>query len=331
MNRREFSYLSTAFLLSQSTLPPFCLAQNKKPVTLNGGFDFRSTKNGWSLDAHDVKIDGLPIPQYSWQWIGLSVAQGILQGIGGGLFVAIANAIFGGSHQSMEELMKQQLFAFAKIIKAAITDEALRVDQGKVSAYIKLYKAYSRTPSNGNLDVLLHDTALLLGDLGSLGFTGYRTYMTAAGLRLSILQEATKHNLAKAADFEDQRQESVDYHNQTIKYIDDKTNPALIFPPNEPCLSNQFLKKEFHEDILGLPVAGFVVCDSKGHPASVEESSQFIGEDVERFKRNPQDMISAVNGRPVNWVAWAGYRNKFKAENTDLGQMMVNRWNEAKA
>ena len=227
--------------------------------------------------------------------------------------------------------MQQQLLAFAKIIKAAITDEALRVDQGKVSAYIKLYKAYSRTPSDRSLDVLLHDTALLLGDLGSLGFTGYRTYMTAAGLRLSILQEAKKRNLAKAADFEDQRQESTEYHTQMIKYIDDKTDPALIWTPNEPCLSNQFPRKELKEDILGLPVSGYVVCNGKGHPASVEESSKFISEEVKKYKQIPPNVLSTVGARPVNWVSWEGYRNKIKADNTDLGQMMVNRWNEAKA
>jgi hypothetical protein len=331
MNRRQFACLSTAFLLSQSTLPRFCLAQSQKTVTLNGGFDFRSTKNGWRLDAHDVRIDGLPIPQFSWQWIGLSVAEGILQGIGGGLFVAIANAIFGGQNESMEALMKEQLLAFARILQVALTEDDLRKDQARVATYIRLEKEYSRTPTDDNLTYLRRETAGVLSDLESIGFTGYRTYMTAAGLRLSILQESKKRKLAKQADFEDQRAESVDYHNKTVAYIDAQTNPASIFPPNEACLSNAMVKKQFHEQILGMHVEGFVACDGKGHPASVEESSSIIKQEAEMIKQKQPTPFSINSGGPVGWVNWAAVRDRAKAESTDLGQKMVDRWLKANA
>jgi hypothetical protein len=314
ITRREFTYFSSASLISLA-VPRFITFDDG--VKVNGEFQFSNTGGAWRLKATDVTIDGLSIPKFTWAWIGLGIAQGVLNGIGAGLFGALANAIFGGTQKSMEQLLKEQLVAFAQILQEAIDANELRRYGSNLAAYITLYKEYSRTPSTEGLRYLQQGTAIAMSNLESLGLTAYRTYMTAAGLRLSILQEAIKRKIATYADFEEQRKASIDFHAGAVKFIDNQTDP-FVQVGERPCFY-PFGGANFEKKILGREVIGVLVCNGKGHVASADESSRFI----EQYHR---DLKKPPIFKPINYVDWISLRNIVKAETTDLGQKMIDRW-----
>jgi hypothetical protein len=228
MNRRQFNYLGGAFILGEMFgIPPIALGDDK--TTINGDFYLLTPANNkeqkWGLRANDVTIDGLSFPKFTWQWIGINLASGVLMGIGGQLFTAVTNAIFGGTGQSMEPLLKAQLEAFARIVQQAITNAEIQRYASLMESCFDRFEEISRTPDRNRLGRLLDDTSDHLRALGDLDFPAYRTYMSGASLRLAALQEGIKRRLSVVEDFEAQVQKSVAKHREMIAYIDDQTTP----------------------------------------------------------------------------------------------------------
>ncbi|HEY6044978.1 MAG TPA: hypothetical protein VIU65_00160 [Pyrinomonadaceae bacterium] len=223
-NRRGFikSASAAALITITPTAISNCYADQ---VGVSGDFDF-SWKNGkLHVKAKDVLINGLTIPKFTWGWIGLGIAEGVLSALGGAIFGALANAIF-GSGKSMEQLLKEQLAEIARIVEEKLQENDLRNYQAKVGGFVTLFREYNNNPTMSRLNYLTNESAPLLSEIESLGFKGYRTYMTTAGLRLSVLQQQIKksNTAGNRANFADQRDVSMEFHNEMQALIDERSD-----------------------------------------------------------------------------------------------------------
>jgi hypothetical protein len=320
MRRRDFTIYSAASALNTVVGVDFAHAQR---VKMSGEFDFKLTPKGLKLDAKDVIIDGLTIPKLTWSWIGLAVAQGVLAGLGGIVFGAIANAIFGASGgKSMEQLLQEQLEAIARIVQESLKDEALREYGARVKAYVALFREYQNDPTAATLDFIRNNTAVALAELESLGFMGYRTYMTAAGLRLTILQEVMRSGRTGARkNFDSQREVAIAYHNQIVDLINRETDPAKYAPfpviPDSSVQQNGWVGPyEINRTILGRHVQGAILTQGNGilSIAATTARKKLIEQ-----RAGDKNASSGI-------IDWAWLRASLLAENTDLGAKMVNRW-----
>src|SRR5262245_1263154 len=79
--RREMIAMTMGIIGSFSVLRP--LEAAAAPIRMGGKFGFSFDNGTLKVDARDVVIDGLTIPKFTWQWIGLSIAEGVLLGVGG--------------------------------------------------------------------------------------------------------------------------------------------------------------------------------------------------------------------------------------------------------
>jgi hypothetical protein len=245
-------------------------------------------------------------------WIGVSVAQGVLAAIGGQLFSALSNAIFGQSGKSIQDMLNEQLVAIAQIVEQKIAEAELAQAQANVIALAVLLREYQHTPSIGRQDFLLNESAVYLSQLASLGVVGYRTYMTAAGLRLSILQQFAGHSVGGAKNFEDQRIDAIAHHNNIIGAINTLTEPSTYFPTT---MSAQWAvlgegKIKRWVTVMGHQAGGQV----RYVPSEAGDGSWRLGTVAESAGFSPYVLD------------WQALRTTIKAENTDWGEKMVSIW-----
>ena len=327
MNRRQFTYLGASYCLVPCC--PFGALAADNKTTIGGEF-FLLQKNGqWGVRAENLTIDGLSFPKFSWQWIGMGLAQGVLSFIGGALFSALANAIFGGTspHISIEQLLQQQLEEFAQIVDDAVTQNEVRRYWADSRAYFELYREYLNTPSKDSLESIRRTSAVALSNLESLGFPGYRAYLSAASLRLTILQEAVRRRLATLKDYEGQTEAAIAHHNEIVAYINQQTEPSTFVPPGSN-FTNHFSQDMIsgkgkwyfdaviiHGKILGVPIGDGIVPMRPDHTPFKVEDVTWIKPLVVPDNRYVADRI----------VDWQYIRTKAKTENTDLGE----RWTAA--
>jgi hypothetical protein len=325
---------------------------NDNQTSLSGNFFFTRGKNGeLGVRTEDLVIDGLSFPKFTWQWVGLGLAQGVLGLLGGELFGALAHAIFGGTGKSLGELLEEQLEAFTKIIQQAITENEIRRYTAEVRAYLDLYREYSDYKKIDDLQSLRRETAPALSNLESLEFPAYRTYMSAASLRLSILQEAYRRKLVKIDNVEAQMEECIAHHQKTVTYIDSQTDPRTYVDPNTTqnlsyhCFANgieyncnqgiqmptgarasYFKAIDFDQFILGHELKGYLPF-TVGMPPETKPRVHTPDEIV-----HDKQLVAASNEYLADRLTdFAWLRQTVKAENTDLGGKMVEQWTTALA
>jgi len=216
----------------------------------------------------------------------MGLAQGVLSFIGGTLFSALCDAIFGGTspHISIEELLQDQLEKFTQVVQETITLNEVRRYWADMSAYFGLYREYINTPSKDSLQFIRQHSKVALSNLSFLGFAGYQAYMNSASLRLLILQECVKQQLATVKDYEAQTNESIGYHNAMIKYIDQQTEPST-FAPKGSAFTDYFSQDpvslrgkwyfnavRIHGKFLGVQIdEGYIPMKEDHTPYTVEE------------------------------------------------------------
>lgn len=346
MNRRQFNHLGSAFMLCEVlAASPLLLADEK--TTMSGDFFLLTPKDTpegkWGLRVKDYTIDNMSFPRFTWQWIGFNLATGVLLNIGGQLFSALTNAIFHNTQKSLEQLLQEQLETFLHRVQQAIDQNEVRRYTSLVQSYCQRFTEYSGSPDKERLTRLLDDTSDTLMNLGNLGFTAYRTYMSAAGLRLSVLQEGQKRGLAKLADFENQVNISTGHHRDMIAYIDTQTSPSTYYTPGtqpQNCFDNRmvgftcsspggysptppkpvwyFNTVLIKQNICGEDVEGHVLIKANERAYTLDE----ISHDKPLVAKDWKSLADQI-------VDFPSLRQKIKAKNTDLGEKMVQKWAEA--
>jgi hypothetical protein len=158
-----------------------------EPITLSGDFGFQIQDGQLRISARDVTIDGLPIRKFGWAWFGMALAEGAVHALGGMVFTAVVSALRQDNEPGLSELLNQQLAEFAQIVQRALDAHMLKSLQAKLEGFVLRYTEYCNDPSDSSLELILHDSAEVVAGLRNLSLAGYRSYMIAAGLRLTAL------------------------------------------------------------------------------------------------------------------------------------------------
>jgi len=171
-------------------------------------------------------LDGIRVPAFSPKWFAVNIGVGVLQNIGGALIGGFLSAIFGG--KSMEELFAEYLQNTAiiveEIVDAKLKEEALRHARVSLAAIKGNMREYENAPKAlTRLDHATDNSQLLVQDTKSLEFVGYMTFLSAAGMRLLILQERAKLDRDEVKNFEKAKTDYIAYH----KSVDDKIAEEL--------------------------------------------------------------------------------------------------------
>jgi hypothetical protein len=270
----------------------------KHDVTIQGDFDFSYQDGHLKLRATDVTIDGLTIPAFSWQWIGLSIAQGILSSFGAAIFGALVNSFLGRGKESLEDELQKMFQEFAELMHDMIQENEIRNATGEVLGYVNNLNIYRNDPTPDGLMRLIESNSVALAKIKTLGPPAYRIFMISSGLQLAALQERIKHKRNKGTiqNFVDQRDSSIGQHKEIITFIDAQTDPATYVKslpskiPPEPVFSVRI-----NRNLMGVPV------NWKYDLAHTPPPSQ-----------------------------WSSLRAQVKGMNTDLGEKMIIRWNSVK-
>jgi hypothetical protein len=229
ITRRSFSHLCWAAFVTRVVHPPVIFGSDSQ-LTVNGDFGFKFQNGSLTMNVKDAKIDGLSIPAFSWRWVGLAIAQGLLAGFGGLIFKALSDAILGHDDgKSMEQLLKEQLAQFAQIVQDALMMNNLQQYQAKIDAYCRVYREFLNDRRLPQLDLLLFHSREALSLLATTGFSGYRTYMIGTGLRLAALRDQMRMRHTSSADFKEERAAALEFHKSVQNVILDQTNPTTVF------------------------------------------------------------------------------------------------------
>jgi hypothetical protein len=151
-----------------------------------------------SIDMEvDVTIDGVFFPKFSWGWIGLKVGEAILSGCGGLIFSKLLSAIVGGP--SMEELLVR---AISREMKRLLEENDLRNYTALLSSLSDLMTEYANNPNSlDRLTYAVNQSSDLVNLTNSLGYIGYPAFISAANLRIAVLQEKLKVDPADRPNF----------------------------------------------------------------------------------------------------------------------------------
>jgi hypothetical protein len=285
-----------------------------------------------TFNVRNVIIDGLSFPKFTWQWIGMSIASGVLAGLGGMLFGLLTEGLR-SNNQDLENLLKRQLEEFARIVETKLQENDLRNYTAAIESYLQIFDEYKNNRTTGRKDYLLNETATELSKIKSLGFIGYRTYITGAGLRLSLLQELMKHDRREVANFVSQRDRINHYQKDANDTIDRATDAAAVLngawedifgeaqawtfpPPDYPRLFR------VERDILGVQARGYVWIHRR-------QMKEMTDAEVNYFSRLG-DSLRLMNYLPPNRVSLSEIRTKLKNETTVLGDKAIQTVNRVR-
>lgn len=330
MDRRVFVSTGALTLLNH---PLALLSQPPAAPDLTiEGFRLNYEGGVWKIGADALKVNNLSLPVASWGWVALNVAKGIGSLIGGQIFSAIATALFGSKQPDISELLRQQLIAFAQILKDAFDSHDLAEAETSLQADLDLMGEYVGNPhgAGGRIEHLVPDTAVLLRTLERLKYAGYRTFIQTAGLRLAILQDlAGREGAAAKSAFVKQQERIQTYHAQMVAYITQQTEPAAHFDVCEPsdlrCVVSPSVVTR-SAVVLGKQVNGLV----KFHPQDnrmVPDSAAALTDYLNR--RSPGAFTTLTQPRAA-FIDWQGLRRDAFAETTDLGAPIVAEYLKAK-
>jgi hypothetical protein len=281
---------------------------------------------GWKVGADSLTVGGLSLPTGSWGWIGLSLAQGVLSGIGGMIFSAVASALLGKQEPDIAALLKQQLVEFARIVKEAFDANDLKHAQNQLAADADLVIEYcnARNGAGGRLEFLVPRTAETLRELESLGYMGYRAYIQLASIRLALLQDISlREGEGAKQNFLTQLDRSTKYHETMIEYIKHQTEPSTYFPRVV-----SFSEAEFRP-LSTLTVLGrtFQGRQQYNWPPNVDRTSS--GPPDCPLATVEQSSIVYQQGH-TEFIDWLQLRAQYMAESTDIGSVIVNQWKASK-
>jgi hypothetical protein len=219
--------------------------------------------------------------------------------------------------------LKEQLVAIAQIVQDALVVNNLQQYQADIDAYGRLYHEYLETNSKSRLDFLLNNRAVTLSRLTTTGFSGYRTYMIGAGLRLAALQDEMNQEKTGPGSFVAQRETAKEFHNQIKKTIEEQTEPATVFQRFNGAswnrLSGPIRYVQLNDKILSEKVDGILLINDQNLKEPSEGEARLL-------------LLNYGTGNLTfdHWVSIAETRSRLLAENTDIGEKIIERWDAAK-
>jgi hypothetical protein len=349
-NRRQFLTIASVALVHHAFAGGYANQQVSLSIH-DFGFSYQNGK--LVLNAKDILINGLTIPAFSWSWIGMSIASGLLAGLGAAIFGALSDALFAKKQIDIAQLLYQLLEEFRQVIQQELQINDLRNYTADVEAYEELFKEYLSTKDPGVLTTLVTETAPPYYKLSSLEYLGYRPFMIVAGLRLSILQEYIWRGRYGAKVLLDFREEAVAHHNAVISQIDGATDPIAVVNRfnglNKFDTGPQFVPLTGMPDMIPGDDIRSVNCHSEPFLSEIVDGRLFFWikkvdagrPDAELtpvqidFLTRQADKYCGPGGTRCRFwgekiASLAATRAKLKRDSTDMGQQMIAQWQGAK-
>jgi hypothetical protein len=249
-------------------------------------------------------IDGIKLPAFSWGWFGVNIGIGVLQGLGGALFNVFLSGLFGG--RSSDELLRAFIEAVARVVEQKLKEDDLRKCQALLVSINRNMLEFMNAPKfRDRLDNASNDSQGLLARLESLEYMGYRTYMSAAGMRLAILQERAKLDPAEKENFRNARKTYIEYHDR----MDAKIRNECTVDGQMQLVERRIARLE-------------------------EENKIQLPEITKRVLRENPSIKESVYGEPVDGpvkeVNWKAIQDKVRGDSTVVGQKIVEQWKSFK-
>jgi hypothetical protein len=298
------------------------------------------------LNLRDIFIDGMTVPKFTWGWVGLSIAAGLLSGVGSLALSVISNALFTNKGKNMEQYLQELLEQFQQIIREELHINDLRNYVAAEKSYSELFRLYSESHSMATLNYLMNEPPKTFYQLDSLGYYGYRPFMILAGLRLAIVQEYIRRTGKGQQHFEEIRQAAIAHHQDVGQIINHESHPTTLAggaigkwegidvdPPEfEPGDIVRFVQVN-NRRVLSETLDGLLVVSQRKLERG-DETAELSLDQIQRIlDRNARtgryydQFRQAVSGKVASLSA---IRKKLKAENVDQGEKMIPRWAHAK-
>lgn len=215
----------------------------------------------WKLPLTDIKIDGITVPKFTAGWVLHGLASGVLSSIGGAVFNALLQGLFGGP--SMAQLLQEQLVKIEKIVtdvmRRELKNHALHTAMARFKAMNRLMAEYGRAPENvARLNDATSESSFVLSALQAYEFDAYVAAMSVASLRIAVLQEQAMLNKKEKANVVALIEEMKAFHAAIEKYIDEQCAPQKPGDKVEPADKEKVDEKGMPNELavhLNVPAA----------------------------------------------------------------------------
>lgn len=181
--------IQSYFRIEPANLPdPLTYASSLELLEIEGVDGASSYKvNLWSNDG--LTTFAFVVMPYTWGWVGLKIAEGVLSGAGTSIF----NQLFGGSSQDLSALLSSVLERISAIVRQAIAEDAKRRVEADLDSLQNLFAIYQNNKDASLLQPLLIKASDITFEALSLGLPTVGCFSIVGGLGLAILQEIHAH------------------------------------------------------------------------------------------------------------------------------------------
>lgn len=126
------------------------------------------------------------IEPFTWTWVALQIAEGILAALGAMIF----NKLF-ASNVNFERIQNETISRLSVLFRESLQAESLRKAEALVRTSQRIASDYSNAPetSADRLSTLTTITTELVYELASLGLAASGAYCVAINMRMAVLQE----------------------------------------------------------------------------------------------------------------------------------------------
>lgn len=127
----------------------------------------------------------LMVTPYTWGWVGLQIAEGVLGGAG----ASVWDSVVGGGKPDLAKLLAQLLERIAAIVQQAIAEDAKRRAEAELASLQTLFGMYRNNKDAALLQPLLIKASDITFETLSLGLPTIGSFAIVGGLGLAVLQE----------------------------------------------------------------------------------------------------------------------------------------------
>jgi hypothetical protein len=305
------------------------------------------------VKAEDVNYDGILFDKFSWSWLALKIAEGVLDSVGGRILGSITEALLSNGQPDLGQLLAKQLREFSHLLDNKLQEESLRRCHTQLIGISSIMREYRNAPQGKDrLENATSLSNLLVAELKGFGFAGYRTFLSAAGLHLLILQDRLKLWKGEEANYRESVQEYVEHHKSITKTIDDGTDPRLNF-------AHYLIENNYSDDDSkkGKEILQYISYNNSNHlyhgvlgfekkevPYYVDLKTKVFGVPIDGF-------VAIYNGAAVLYptqyytfqykhfvglystekkcIDFGDLRRKIKGDSIDKGKYIIKNWKES--
>jgi hypothetical protein len=198
---------------------------------LSDDFGFRLGNGKFLILARDIELRSLVIPKFSWGWVGIIAAAATAVGLGSFITRALFLACERESDVPLSVLMAKELDQLLTFPRTNLSRSDRDLCVANTQHFLDMMRAYEEEGTESQSKYLLNDFVDTLYGLWKIGFSGYRTYMALAMLRLAVLRgliQQMPDALELRQNAENYFLEVRSFHGDMVAFIDQLTQSQIV-------------------------------------------------------------------------------------------------------